>query len=223
MTKLTELPALNAGFPPANQAAWMALVDRASKGAADKRRLSTATYDGIAIEPIYDRGAAVGAGPAVAAAPWSITARVDHPTLATAATLALEDLEGGADQLALALKGSASGRGFGLDIAAVHDLDACLDGVMLDLIHLRIEPHASAPVTARHVAGLAAKRRHDPSKLRVTFGFDPIGTCLPGGGIELGSLGPAAISVRPARLEPPRPLSWPSVWPLAWPMGAASR
>jgi methylmalonyl-CoA mutase len=196
MTKLPELPALNAGFPPANQAAWMALVDRALKGAADKRRLSTATYDGIAIEPIYDRSTAIGAGAAVAAVPWSITARVDHPTLATAATLALEDLEGGADQLALALKGSASARGFGLDITSAHDLDACLDGVVLDLIHLRIEPHASAPVTARHVAGLAAKRRHDPSKLRVTFGFDPIGTCLPGGGIELGGLGSAINQLR---------------------------
>ena len=41
-------------FPPADEAAWKALVEEALKG-APFASLRSKTYDGIAIEPLYQR------------------------------------------------------------------------------------------------------------------------------------------------------------------------
>jgi methylmalonyl-CoA mutase len=175
MTNASDLPAFATRFGPASRDDWRALVEKALNGVDFKRRLVAKTYDGLCVEPIYDRaaGASVAIGRSTAS-PWGITTRIDHPAAATAAALALADLEGGADGVALVIAGSQAARGYGLTIADDADLEACLVGVMPDLIQVRVEPHASADVTARRIAALCARRAYDPARLEVTFGFDPI-------------------------------------------------
>src|SRR5690606_34985918 len=97
------------------------------------------------------------------------------PDPAMAARQAQEDLAGGADALCLVFAGAPQARGFGLDVRDAAALDAALAGVRLDLIRLRIEPASTGRAHAALVAALAERRGHDPARLDIHFGLDPVG------------------------------------------------
>lgn len=166
-------PAFATSFPPATRAQWRALVEKVLKD-VDADTLKSKTHDGIEIEPLYDKS--VGGPELRRSGPWRVLQRSDHPDPTEANVLALADLEGGADGLALVFAGAPSARGYGVDIASLDELDRALNGVMLDLIHLRVE---TAPFRGRHVAALVAalveRRGQSPFGLSIDFGLDPIG------------------------------------------------
>src|SRR6266566_3624234 len=102
---------LAAEFPPASRAEWLALVAAAIKGAPFEQVLVGRTYDGVRIEPLYDR--ARDGQPIVArtpAAPWQVLARVDHPDPAMANAEARYELANGATGLSLVFAGSVGAR-----------------------------------------------------------------------------------------------------------------
>src|SRR3954451_3765869 len=74
-----------------------------------------------------------------ASGPWRIAQRMDHPDPVAANALALADLDGGADALVFSHAGAAPARGFGVKIETIDDLERALEGVMLDLVAVRIE------------------------------------------------------------------------------------
>lgn len=171
-------------FPAATEEQWRSLVDKVLKGGDFSKRLVSRTYEGIDIQPLYpkaegERPRALRAGEG----PWGVTQRVDHPDPAEANRLALADLEGGADGLALVFAGAASGRGFGVDIRNLDDLKRTLDGVMLDLVRLRLE---TAPFAGRQTAALVAAFAQGTGvatdKLAIDFGLDPVGDMARAGG-----------------------------------------
>ncbi len=170
---MTDL-ALAAEFPAATDTQWREAVARALKGADFDRKLTSRTADGIVIQPLYPKADGDVVAKA-AAGPWRIVQRVDLPTPAMAQEQAAADLAGGADALSLCFSGSRAARGAGLHVENLAELDHALDGVMLDLIHLRIEPTPAARVHAALVAALAEKRGHAPDALDISFGLDPIG------------------------------------------------
>jgi methylmalonyl-CoA mutase len=106
---------------------------------------------------------------------WRVSQRVDHPDPAKANELALLDLEGGADALTLVTHKAPAARGFGVQINSVEDLDRALDGVMLDLIHLRMDAGGHGRQMAALVLALAGRRGHKLSDLSLDLGLDPIG------------------------------------------------
>jgi methylmalonyl-CoA mutase len=184
-----DLPPLASEFPAATREHWLALTQKALKGAAPAkpvdlakefdRRLVARTADGLQLQPVYPRAVSPTAGLARAASgqPWGIAQRVDHPDPAIASALALADLDGGAGQLTLVTADSSTARGFGLATGTALQetaFDETLKGVMLDLIHLRLEAGASGMVAARAIAALAARRGHAPSSLSVNFGLSPL-------------------------------------------------
>jgi methylmalonyl-CoA mutase len=166
---------LAADFPAADRERWLALVAGILKGAGFDRTLVSRTADGLRVEPLYAKAdrPPVGRG---RAGRWRVCQRVDHPDPAAANALALADLEGGADALALVLAGAPSARGFGVAVASVDDLDRALAGILPELIALRVEtaPFAGRTVAAR-IAEWAQRRGHDPARLSVEFGLDPVG------------------------------------------------
>src|SRR5664279_4064514 len=108
-----DLP-LAAEFPPPSQAECRQLVEAALKGASFEKRLTSQTYDGLRIEPLYPR--AVGARPVAGRTPgavWTLMQRVDHPDPAAANAQALQDLENGANGLTLVFAGSLNANGYG--------------------------------------------------------------------------------------------------------------
>ncbi len=121
----SELPYLN-DFPTPSAEAWRSAVDRVLKGADFEKKLVSRSADGIRIEPLY--GAAAGARALRAeAVRWHVAARLDHPRPEEACALAMADLEGGADMLALTFTGARAARGYGLVADDVAVLDSALD------------------------------------------------------------------------------------------------
>ena len=166
---------LAADFPPATREQWLKLVEGVLKGADFDRKLVGKTQDGIAIQPLYPK--AEGAVPVAReqAGRWRVSQRVDHPDPAKANELALLDLEGGADALTLVTRKAPASQGFGVRIDSLADLDRTLAGVMLDLIHLRIDAGGHGRQMAALVLALAERRGHALSDLSVDLGLDPVG------------------------------------------------
>src|SRR5262249_17464136 len=131
MTTVNDDLRLAADFPQASEADWRKLVDGVLKGAPFEK-LTSRTYDGLKIAPIYprakDAGLVAGRAPA---APWKIMQRIDHPDAKQANDQALADLENGATGLTLVMAGSINANGFGLDASAT-TIERVLDGVLLD-------------------------------------------------------------------------------------------
>ncbi|MBS7542231.1 methylmalonyl-CoA mutase family protein [Ancylobacter oerskovii] len=171
-------------FPAASREDWLALVEGVLKGAPYERRMVAHTLDGLALDALPPRRS--HAGP-VAARPagtaWKVLTRIDHTDPAAANAQALEDLANGADGLALMFAGAPSARGFGLPVTR-EAIAAALDGVMADLVTLRVE---AGRFQGRDIAlALAALLEpHDPARLDIRFGLDPIG--------DLAALGTAPI------------------------------
>ncbi len=171
---LSDLPFMDA-FPRPETAQWRAAVDKVLKGGDFEKRLVGRTADGIQIEPLY-----ASASPALRplrgeTGRWHVAARLDHPEPAEAQRLALADLEGGADSLTLAFAGARAARGYGLVADDVAALDASLDGVMLDLIRLRLDPAPQGRVNALMLAAMVERRAIAPDATAIDFGLDAIG------------------------------------------------
>ncbi|MFD1694909.1 methylmalonyl-CoA mutase family protein [Roseibium aestuarii] len=148
-------------FTP-DEAAWLAQVDKALKGAA-RETLARRSEDGAVIAPLYPR--AREARPLSlrpVGQPWVMVSRIDLPQPEAANAQALEDLVGGANGLSLVLAGKDDPRGGGLTTGAGAEglkatLATVLRDVYLDLVHLRLELPAGATATlADGIAALAA-------------------------------------------------------------------
>jgi methylmalonyl-CoA mutase len=182
MSTETDALALAAEFPPATRGDWLKLVDGVLKG-APLEKLQSKTYDGLRIEPIYERARDAAAIPGrAAAAPWQIMQRVDHPDAAAANAQALQDLENGATGLTLVFAGSTAARGFGLAPTAAA-LARVLDGIYLDAgIALEFEIGPQARDMPGHFADLVRQKGVAPAAVDVRFGLDPIGAAAAAGG-----------------------------------------
>jgi methylmalonyl-CoA mutase len=175
-----DLP-LASEFPPATREQWLKLVDGVLKGAPFDRKLVGKTYDGLKIEPLYERRAdanvVTGRDPG---APWQIMARVDQPDATDANSQALDDLENGANGLVLVCPGAIGAAGFGIDISS-DGLARILDGVYLDAgAPIEFMLTREAKDVPAHVAALIKKRGLDPAACDLRIGFDPIGLMAAG-------------------------------------------
>ena len=188
-----ELP-LAADFDPATRQAWRSLVEavlaRSARGAqaaggepADpEQSLTSTTYDGVSIRPLYTsaelpagwddaepgvapfrRGATVDGA---ARAGWDVRQRHADPDPTRLNTALLDDLENGVTSLWLVL-GDAG--------LAVADLAAALAGIYLELVPIALQAGAATPDALKGLLALADERGVR-SQLRLSAGFDPIGT-----------------------------------------------
>ncbi|HEY0442409.1 MAG TPA: methylmalonyl-CoA mutase subunit beta [Xanthobacteraceae bacterium] len=176
--------ALASEFPAASREAWLKLVDGVLKG-RPLERLASDTYDGVRIEPLYER--ASDARPVAARAagvPWSVLQRVDHPDPARANAEALHDLENGATGLTLVCAGSINANGYGIDGSAAA-LARVLDGVELDAgitIDFNLSPETRDVV--RHFAALVKARQLAPASVDLRASLNPLGGMAAAGGSD---------------------------------------
>jgi methylmalonyl-CoA mutase len=177
MTSVTDDLPLAADFAPATFDDWRKLVDGVLKGAPFEKLVSK-TYDGLTIAPIYARAKDVSPIVGrVAAAPWQIMQRIDHPDAAKANAQALHDLDNGATGLTLVFQGSNGARGFGMEPSA-ETVATVLDGIFIDAgiaIELNVGPQSR--MAAIHLADYITTRQIDPATCNIRFGLDPIGAC----------------------------------------------
>jgi methylmalonyl-CoA mutase len=162
-------------FPPANEAAWKALVEEALKG-APFTSLRSKSYDGIVIEPLYPRaqGAERIAGRAPGA-PWSVMQRIDLPDAKAANLQTLGDLNNGASGFTLVFEGAVGDYGYALP-ATDEAIAAILDGVHLDAgIAVELDFGPPSRQAARLTADYVHAKSLKPSILEMRFCFDPLG------------------------------------------------
>ena len=162
-------------FPPGDEAAWMALVETTLKGQPFEKRLIVRTYDGVRVEPLYT--ARNGERPLGGAAPeihdqgrWDVRARVEHPDPAAANTAALEELEGGASSLLIAVDPSGE---TGVAIGSAADLGRVLEGVFIDLATVALDAGPHALAAAEWLLDLGEARTLKP---RLALHLDPLST-----------------------------------------------
>lgn len=164
-----------ADFPAPTREDWLKRVEAVLKGADFQKKLVSRTHDGIAIQPLYPKAEGAAAIARAESGRWRVSQRVDHPDPAKASELALLDLEGGADALTLVTRKASAARGFGVGVDGIDDLDRTLSGVMLDLIHLRLDAGGHGRQMAAMLLALADRRGHTLSTLALDLGLDPIG------------------------------------------------
>jgi methylmalonyl-CoA mutase len=191
MPSQSEPLALAGEFPASSRAAWRSLVsavlaksgfDADADGADPEAELTSRTYDGISIKPLYTaddahdvsadglpghepyvRGASID-GAAVAG--WDVRQRHADPDPARTNKAILTDLTNGATSLWLTLGDSG---------VAVGDLGAVLKDVYLDLAPIALDAGSQTREAAASLLALAASRDVAPSELAGTLGADPIG------------------------------------------------
>jgi methylmalonyl-CoA mutase len=162
-------------FPPADEAAWKALVEEALRG-APFTSLRSKSYDGIVIEPLYPRaqGAERIAGRAPGAA-WSVMQRIDLPDAKAANAQILDDLNNGASGFTLVFEGAIGDYGYAVP-AAEEAVAAILDGVHLDAgIAVELDFGPPSRQAARLTADYVRAKGLKPSALDMRFCFDPLG------------------------------------------------
>ncbi len=177
---MAELP-LARDFPPADEAAWKALVEKALKG-APFASLESKSHDGIVIEPLYGRASDAEVVPGRApGTPWEVIQRVDIADGKTANRQILEDLNHGASGLSLVFQGSAGDYGHGLPPSEAV-LKEALEDVHFEWgvpVELQLGPLCKD--AALMLANLVQQRGLDPSDVNIRFGFDPIGVLAANG------------------------------------------
>lgn len=157
------------------EGAWREAVDKALKGTPFER-LKGQLAGGVSVDPIYPTNAASRSRALRPTdRPWRIAQLVDHPEPSEANALALADLEGGASALELVTTGSPRSRGHGVRIENSNHINTLLDGVLLDLIRLRVSAGADAPRLARLLLGHLDRATIDPASVEIDFGIDPVG------------------------------------------------
>ncbi len=177
------LTSLAGGFPQAERDAWLALVEKAIKGADFEKRMVGRTADGLRIDPLYTRAEALsgtdtalpGAAPftrGTRATPvglgWDIRqfhAGTDPKTVNAAI---LEDLTGGATSITLLIGPT------GLPPAG-DALAQALDGVLLDVCPISLLAGETAAAAADHVIALWSAKGIAPAARRGQFNADPLG------------------------------------------------
>ncbi|WP_157961613.1 methylmalonyl-CoA mutase family protein [Acuticoccus kandeliae] len=132
--------------------------------------LTTHTADGAVLQPLYSPAEAIYSGREDHRA-WDVVQRVDDDSIAAAQ--AREDLENGATGLSLVFAGAPGAFGRGLTVNSVAELDARLDGVLLDLVPISVEAGGRAVEALTLLLALAETRATAPQLIHA--GIDPIG------------------------------------------------
>ncbi len=191
---------LAADFPAPSRDEWMSLVEKVLKGADFHKKLVSRTADGIEVQPLYVRGDAPpdaagfpGSDPftrGAGATPrddgrWDVAVSVDHPDVATANRIALDELLRGASSLLLHLGDD------GVKVNSADELDRLLEGVHLEMLPVVVAPHTDAARHAEWLRAVWSRRGLAGDAVSGSLGFDPLGTGDPDG---LAAASAAAVS-----------------------------
>jgi methylmalonyl-CoA mutase len=167
------------GFPDPDMSAWQELAQKALKG-APLDRLTTTTYDGIAISPLYTSRDAKQAASSPAPArdmylPWDIRQTVLDPSPDAANQTALADLERGVSSIEFVIDPNGS---CGVGANTANDFAVLVDGIFTDLAPIALCAPTD-PLQAAH--GLAAAiAPKDSGVARLAFNLDPLGQAMTG-------------------------------------------
>ena len=195
---------LLAEFPPVTYDNWRKLVEAELKGAPFDKKMSTPTYEGITLKPIYCRqdvaslphvnsfpGFAPFSRGATASGyvnePWAVSQEIACASPAEFNHAARNSISRGLNALNIVLdRATRAGHdpdwaqpedvgGGGLSIATLDDLDRALEGIDLEKTSLFVRSGASALPFAALLMALVKKRKKSSALLNGCIEMDPLG------------------------------------------------
>ncbi len=190
VTKLAD------GFEPATRDAWLALVDKAIKGADFDKKMVSKTADGLRIDAIYTLIDATPAGASAmpGAAPftrgtsahvkglgWDIRQFHSGSDAKAVNAAIVDDLEGGATSIAIHVA-TPGGSALAADDKT---LAAAFDTVLLDICPVALIAGERAPQAATALMSVWQSRGTAPDRRRGHFNADPLGTLAVIGGLSM--------------------------------------
>ncbi|HMN50642.1 MAG TPA: methylmalonyl-CoA mutase family protein [Xanthobacteraceae bacterium] len=171
---MSELP-LASEFPAASREEWRKLVDGVLKGADFDKRLVSKTYDGIAIQPLYERAKGTARVPGrIDGEPWAVVQRIELRDAKQANKQALHDLENGATGIKLVFPGAIGDYGFALP-ATKEALSQALENFWLDAAEIELDIGPLSQDVPLWLAEIAKECSAEPAKCNFRFGLDPLG------------------------------------------------
>lgn len=179
-------------FPTIDEARWREAALASLKGGRFEDRLVARTYDGLTIEPLYTKNQSVAGAASLlrsaphCARPWCIAQRLDLADPQEANAQALDDLEGGANALVIALGGA------GVAIETASDVDRLLDGIHLDYIRLTLE--ADNPANSKLFVDAFQRLGIDLAMIDFCPGFSPFSD-MARNGLDIGDEAPFSIQL----------------------------
>jgi methylmalonyl-CoA mutase len=160
-------------FPPATEAEWLALVEKALKGAPFES-LESRSYDGNLIEPLYPPAQGQVLASRQPHQSWTVMQRIDLADPAAANDQIMEDLHNGAPGLVLVLPGGTADYGYALETSKAA-LERTLDGVLFDQgIEIELNFGPAARSASAFVAALIKAGGVAPASVTLRFGYDPL-------------------------------------------------
>ncbi|MBY0308352.1 MAG: hypothetical protein K2Q09_06395, partial [Phycisphaerales bacterium] len=183
---------LATGFTEATRDAWLALVDKAIKGAEFEKKMVGKTADGLRIEPIYTpadtlphaANAVPGAAPltrGTRATPnglgWDIRQFHAGSDVKAINTAILEDLNGGTTSITLLVGPSGLPLSDGV-------LATALDGVLLDICPVSLLAGEDTTAAANQLLALWSAKGIGPADRRGHFNADPLGVLATTGSLS---------------------------------------
>ncbi len=172
-------------FPSATRDQWLKLVESVLKGAPFEKKLVSKTYDGISIQPLYERAKdATRVSGRPDGAPWAVIQRLDLRDPKEANKQALRDLENGATGLKLVFPSAIGNYGFALP-ATKEALAQALDRVWLDAAEIELDIGVRSKDMPAWLAEITKERGIDPAKTSFRFGYDPLGMIAHHGGAPM--------------------------------------
>ncbi|WP_295557133.1 methylmalonyl-CoA mutase family protein [uncultured Hyphomicrobium sp.] len=179
---------LASDFEAATRAQWLALVDKAIKGADFEKKLVTRNADGIRIDPIYVRATSIpalqtaipghapftrGTNEVVQGLGWEIRQRVNAADPEGANREILSELEGGSNGILLEIE--APGQ-TGCRIQSAADMVAALSGMRIDLAPVELKAGLGAADAAAQLVSALPGLGIPAKSAQVFLGLDPIGS-----------------------------------------------
>lgn len=150
---------------------WRELVEK-SAGENGLAALTSQTADQIALSPLYRPAEPSGALSRPDHKTWTVSPRIDHPSIVGAAEQLVTELEGGASGATLICQDSPDAHGYGFDPGNPSEL---LKPVLADAVRLTLLP---SPTRIRDARALAQVLDGHPPHNRtviVDFGLDAPG------------------------------------------------
>ncbi|PRD45775.1 methylmalonyl-CoA mutase [Phyllobacterium phragmitis] len=174
-----------AGFPPVDYDRWVQLAEKTLKGVSFEGALVSDIDDGVVIEALYDRTKNAKLLPrSQPDRPWRILQRADDPDPSRANRQLIEDVENGADGVALVFEGAQNAFGYGLP-ARPDTISQLFEGVKLDGLHLRIDAHPNGRSCADWFVDYMRSKRIDPARTTFSLGIDPTATLASAGWLRM--------------------------------------
>ncbi|MEX0299076.1 MAG: methylmalonyl-CoA mutase subunit beta [Kordiimonas sp.] len=185
---------LASDFDAVTDSEWQTLVEKSLKGKPFEKAMTTNTYDGLKLKALYTSENTVrGVRPDSRKGPWNIAVPHWNPDVSVSQDAIVEDLERGANSIAVRIEAGA------FPGVKYDDLAKLFEGVYLDMISFTLIPGEEFEAASRSMLDLIAAKNYKAPEVSGCLGAEPISTLAQTGRLLTSAEGAVNAAVEIAR------------------------